>query len=582
MRTTIEVKKFFPPPTTVIADIVLLMLVVSLISFVTWAGAGMFQAFDPPAIEPKIDLDPANLPYYAARSTLRMFIALFCSLLFTLSYGYIAAKSKIGGKVLVPLLDVLQSVPVLGFLSVSISAFLSIFPGHLIGLELASIFAIFTSQVWNMTFSFYYSLVSLSKELAQVADLMRLTRFERFIKLELPSGVIGLVWNGMVSFGGGWFFLAASESISVLNKNYTLPGIGSYVTKAIVEQNLTALAWAVFSISVVIFLVDQVFWKPLVAWSDRFKLDRSSLGDAPTSWVLEVLKASRILKLTRGMNSQIYYYLRRYFRIESSLHSQRRKQRSFRWRWVFVRHQVVLGVLLGISLSLVGQMTLRFIGTEVSFAEFLQCIKYGFFTFARVFTLVVLATIIWTPLGVMIGFNPRLARVIQPFVQFLASFPANFLFPVATLIFIRYGISINWGSMFLMCLGAQWYILFNVIAGAAAVPSELREMASILGLRRWVLWKNLILPAIFPTWVTGAIAASGGAWNASIVSEIVAWGDVTLVGEGLGTYISQATNVGDWPRIVLGVSLMSIFVVMGNRLIWRRLYQISEERYRLG
>lgn len=579
---TRSVSRYFPPfsggSSGILADALVVVLVVILLGIAVRIGVEMLQVFDPPITIPQIDLNPINLPHYTIRSTMRMFIALLCSVIFTILYGSLAAKSKIGSSILVPLLDVLQSVPVLGFLSVSVTWFLAMFPGSLLGLECASIFAIFTSQAWNMTFSFYYSLTSLSKELEQTAALFRLSRIEKFLKVELPSGAIGLVWNGMVSFGGGWFFVAASEAISVINKTYMLPGIGSYVTMAIAAKDVRALCWAVLAITIVLVAVDQFFWSPLVAWSDRFRFDKTGGNDAPTSWFLELLKASHLIKFCRFLSGAVYYKIHSYFL--AHWHITRVKTRS-KFRSSIMRHQLGFGILMGVVICFAMQFVIRFVGQEVSLYEFLLCIFYGFCTFLRVLILVIVSTMIWTPLGVMIGFNPRIAKYIQPLVQFLVCFPANFVFPVATIFFIKYGISLDFGSLVLMSLGAQWYILFNSIAGASMVPNDLREMVTNMRLGLLYKWKHLIGPAIFPTWVTGAVTASGGAWNASIVSEIVYWGNDKLTAHGLGAYVANAAAIGDWPRLFLGVSLMCIFVVSMNRLLWKRLYVLAEERYRL-
>jgi NitT/TauT family transport system permease protein len=539
-------------------------------------GAGALVSFEPPNIVPAIDLDPRNLPYYAGRSTLRMFIALFFSTVFTLVYGYIAAKSRRAERVMIPLLDILQSVPVLGFLSITVTGFIALFPGSLLGLEAASIFAIFTSQVWNMTFSFYQSLRTVPKELDEAATLYQLSGWQRFTKLEVPSATIGLLWNAMMSFGGGWFFVAASEAISVLNQEYTLPGIGSYVAAAIAAENLSALGWALLTISIVIVLVDQLFWRPLVAWSDKFRMEQSASAEAPESWVYDLLQTARIPRL---LGKAITPLKEAVNRLLSRLTPPRstfvvdaaQPQRGDRL------YNTILLIIIGILVAWV----LHFILTTVGLSEVVKTFGLGLLTLLRVTILLLFATVIWTPIGVAIGFNPKLARTLQPVVQFLASFPANFIFPFATLFFIRTNISIEWGSILLMALGAQWYILFNSIAGAQSIPTDLREMADDIGLKGWQRWKKLIIPGIFSAWVTGGVTASGGAWNASIVSEIVAWGSTTLTATGLGTYIAEATTVGDWPRITLGIGMMSLFVVGLNRLLWRRLYQLAEAKYHL-
>ena len=566
----------------VLSDVALLLGAFLMIYGLAKVGSGFFVAFNPPRIQPTVSLDPRNLPYYAARSTLRMFVALGLSVLFTLTYGSAAAKNRYAERVLIPLLDILQSVPVLGFLSVTVTGFIALFPGSLLGLECASIFAIFTGQAWNMAFSFYNSLITLPKELTEAATVFRFSPWRRFIAVEVPASMIGLVWNGMMSFGGGWFFVAASEAISVLNRSYTLPGIGSYVAKAVEARNAPALVWAALTMVTVIVLVDQLFWKPLVAWSAKFRMDRSASGEQAESWVLDLIRSAHLPRLL----GTILHGLRdRAARLIPAPRtplplSKPRQPRPI--SGISANGDTLFGIVLGAVLVAALYFGARFVTTEVSLREVGRASLLGLLTLMRVLLLLVVATVVWTPVGVAIGFSPRLARVLQPVIQVMASFPANFVFPVATVVFLRTGFPINVGAILLMALGTQWYILFNVIAGAMAVPNDLREMAASMRLRGWPLWKNLILPAIFPALVTGAITASGGAWNASIVSEIVSWGNQTLTAQGLGAYIAVATGKGDWPRIVLGVFLMCVFVVGANRLVWRRLYKLAETRYRLG
>ncbi len=568
-----------------LADVTLLLGLFALLYALARVGAGFFVAFNPPNDLPKVSLDVHNLPYYAARSTLRMFIALLLSLVFTLAYGYAAAKNRYAERLLVPMLDILQSVPVLGFLSVTVTGFIAMFPGSLFGLECASIFAIFTSQAWNMTFSFYSSLTTLPRELDEAAKVFRLAPWRRFWTLEVPSSMIGLVWNAMMSFGGGWFFVAASEAISVLNKQYTLPGIGSYVAEAVAQQNLRALGWAILTMVIVIVLVDQLFWRPVVAWSQKFRMDKSGGGELASSWVLNLIQAARLphrlealLEKVRGRPRRPSYTAKLNFDpLEAWLVA--RAKRKFRFR---VNGDIIFGVVIGAAVVAGVYLGAKFVTSEVRLGEIAVAFGLGLLTLIRVLALVALSTVIWTPIGVAIGFSPKLAKVLQPVIQILASFPANFLFPAATILFIRLGLRLDWGCGLLMALGAQWYILFNAIAGAMAVPTDLREMAANMRLPRKALWTKLIIPSIFPAWVTGAVTASGGAWNASIVSEIVSWGHTTLTARGLGAYIANATTVGDWPRIVLGVALMCLFVVSVNRLLWRRLYRLAQSRYRLG
>jgi len=562
-------------PSFGLADGVVILGVLALLALIAHVGSEAMVSFVPPNDSPRISLDPHNLPEYALRSTTRMFIALAASMVFTLVYGSIAAHNKRAERVLVPLLDILQSVPVLGFLSITVTGFIALFPGSLLGLEAASIFAIFTSQVWNMTFSFYQSLRTVPKELLEAASLYRLSRWQRFTKIEAPSAAIPLLWNAMMSFGGGWFFVAASEAISVLNQDYTLPGIGSYVAAAVAAQDLWALGWAIIAMTVIIVLVDQLFWRPLVAWSDKFRMEQSSTGDVPQSWLFDLLKTTRLSKLLAPVTTPA---IDAFDRLMSSLlgpvsQGTTARQSGRPDRMFNLGLLVIVGSLLA--------WLVHFVLNTVGLAEVITAFRLGLYTLFRVTILLIVATVIWTPIGVAIGFNPKLARLLQPFVQFMASFPANFIFPFATLFFVYSHININWGSILLMALGSQWYILFNSIAGAQTIPSDLREMADDIGLKGIQRWKKLIIPGIFSAWVTGGVTASGGAWNASIVSEVVSWGSTTLTAAGLGAYIAEATSHGDWPRIALGIGMMSLFVVGINRVLWRRLYSLAERQYQL-
>ena len=579
------IRRAFPPKYALprspigLPDLVILAGLFVLLYGIAHVGSGFFVAFKPPVMQPKVSLDPANLPYYAARSTLRMFIGLIFSVLFTFAYGYACAKSRRAERVMIPLLDILQSVPVLGFLSVTVTAFIALFPGSLLGLEMASLFAIFTGQVWNMTFSFYHSLITLPKELDEAATVFQFSKWRRFVSVEIPASMIGLVWNGMMSFGGGWFFVAVTEAITVNKQSYTLPGLGSYVAKAVEEKNLHALGFAIVTMIILIVTIDQLFWRPVVAWAEKFRMDKSTASSQATSWVLDLLRSS---KLPRILGKAWRRIQRKLPKFHVKLPQRPTFQISWKKRKQRFNPDVLFGVGVGVVVTGAIALGVHVISTEVPLKEVASVFGLGILTFLRVICLLVFASLVWTPIGVAIGFNPKLARIAQPLVLIFASFPANFLFPAATIIFIRVGLGLNWGSVILMILGAQWYVLFNTIAGAMAVPNDLREMAANMRLKGWPLWRKLILPAIFPAWVTGAITASGGAWNASIVSEVVSWGNKTLKADGIGAYIANATTVGDAPRIVLGVSLMCLFVVATNRVFWRRLYAIAETRYRLG
>ncbi|MEV0248317.1 ABC transporter permease subunit [Nocardia sp. NPDC050712] len=523
-----------------------------------------------------ISTDPGQLPYYAARSLLRMFLALAASIVFTFVFATAAARLRRARAVLLPAFDILQSIPVLGFLSFTVTGFIALFPGSQLGLESASIFAIFTAQVWNMAFSFYASLSAQPPELDEAARALRLSRWQRFWRLDVPSGMIPLVWNGMMSFGGSWFFLVASEAISVHNREYALPGIGSYVAAATAEQDLPEVLLAVGVMVVLVIGVNFLFWRPITAWAERFRMGESKGAEAPRSLVLNLVRRSHIPALLGRLFGPLVAPLDRAMSVfglaEYPLHGSAARRRLGDW---------VFGTLVTAAVAYGGYQVLRYIADSTGFGEVAHAFGLGLLTLLRVLVLVVLASIVWVPIGVWIGLNPKVSRLAQPVVQVLASFPANFLFPLVTAVLVATGISLNWASILLMALGSQWYILFNVIAGASAVPNDLREAATSLRLPRKLWWRKLILPAIFPSYVTGGLTAAGGAWNASIVSEIVEYGPTTLVATGLGAYIAQATSAGDSPRVLIGILVMSVYVVLINRLLWRRLYALAERRYAL-
>ncbi|MGA5700598.1 ABC transporter permease [Peterkaempfera bronchialis] len=524
----------------------------------------------------RVDTDPARLPYDAARSLLRMFAALALSIVFTFAYAYAAAKSRRLERILIPALDILQSVPVLGFLTVAVTGFIALFPGSLLGLECASVFAIFTSQAWNMTFGFYYSLTSLPRELDELSRSFGFTRWMRFWKVEAPAGVIALVWNGMMSFGGGWFFLVASEAISVNNQQYALPGIGSYAGAAIADGDLGKVGWAILAMAVMVIGVNILFWRPLTAWAEKFKNEQSEASEVQHSVVLDLLRRSHWPQLLGRPLRPVGRWLgvagRVFGRDDRALSVDRTRQRTGDLVFAVIAGGLILWGLVDLALYLHDRTGLGVFG---------QPLLLGLATLARVVVLVALATVVWVPIGVKIGFSPRLTRIAQPLVQLLASFPANFLFPLAVWFFLKTGLSINIGGTLLMALGAQWYILFNAIAGAMAIPSDLREAMDDLGVTGWQRWRRLIIPGIFPYYVTGGITASGGAWNASIVSEVVTFGGTALTATGLGAYIAEATEHGDYPHLLAGVAVMSLYVVGLNRLLWRRLYRLAEARYSL-
>jgi NitT/TauT family transport system permease protein len=511
-----------------------------------------------------------------------MLIAFAAALVFTFVYGYIAAKNVHARKVMLPLLDILQSVPVLGFLSVTVTGFLALFPGSLLGVECASIFAIFTAQAWNMTFGFYHSLITIPPELQEAASVYKLNRWQRFSKLELPSSAIGLMWNSMMSFGGGWFFVAQSEAISVLNKNIKLPGLGSYMATAVEAGDGRAALYAIVAMMLTIVAMDQLVWRPLVAWAEKFKLEQTEGKHSPTSWMLNFLRRSYLLEwLADHLGRAMGRFSEQASVVGSDIANRISGQMPTPLK-LSLRVAAWLAALAGLGWLIVSALDIaRQIRTEMTGTEMLRVLWLGVLTLARVAAMSVLATLIWTPIGVWIGLRPRVARIAQPLAQIAASFPVNMTFPFIVGFFIATHTSIDVGSVLLMALGTQWYILFNVTAGAMAIPSDLREAAALFGLRSWRLWKTLIIPAIFPFWVTGALTATGGAWNASIVAEVASWGDQKLVADGLGAYIAQVTEKGDQPAIYFSILVMALFVVVINRVLWRRLYDLAERRFKL-
>ena len=555
-------------------DAVALVLVLAILILL---GSGARQMVSPFVIaqQPTISLSPAVLPGYALRTTMRMLAALVASLVFTFTYATAAGKSRRAEMVLIPLLDVLQSVPVLGYLSFTVVFFVSLFPGTSLGPELAAIFAVFTAQAWNMAFSFYQALRTIPSDLDEASRSFRLSAWQRFWRIEVPFGMPGLIWNTMMSMSGGWFFVVASEAISVGTIQIALPGIGSYIALAIKERDLAAVGWAIVAMTFTILIYDQLLFRPLVAWADKFRFEQTAAQTVPRSWLLDLFHETRSL---RRLGEPI----------ETALHSIVRARLSFlpvTHRRASKRQQRIGDVAwyatIVAALWYIGRGLVRFAAPTLSWSDVMIAAANGGLTLLRVVILIVLASLIWVPIGVAVGLRPKLAEKVQPVAQFLAAFPANLLFPFAVFMIVRFSLAPKIWLTPLMILGTQWYILFNVIAGASAFPSDFREAAASFRVRGWRWWREVMLPGIFPYYVTGAITASGGCWNASIVSEAVAWGPTRLSGSGLGAYIAQMTEAGDFPRIALGVAVMSVLVIVMNRLLWRPLYAFAERRTRL-
>jgi NitT/TauT family transport system permease protein len=541
-------------------------------------GAGGLTAPLPPSNQATVTLDYANLPYYALRTTLRMFMAIAASLVFTFTYATIAAKSKRAEIVLIPLLDILQSVPILGFLSFTVTFFLGLFPGSTLGAECAAVFAIFTSQAWNMAFSFYQSLRTVPADLDEVTRGFRLSGWQRFWQLEAPFAMPGLIWNTMMSMSGGWFFVVASEAITVGDTTIKLPGIGSYLAVAIDQKRIDAVIAAIVAVLVVIILYDQLLFRPVVAWAGKFRVELSAAQTIESSWVLRLFRRTRLLRMLIDTIADAFHSFA-LWRLDFSLPSMPQGSRGeFLGRVIDVIWFLIVGAATLWALWLI----IEYVQATLTWADFWQAVEYTLFTMLRVVALMVLASLFWVPIGVWIGLRPRIAEKVQPLAQFLAAFPANVLFPIAVVAILHFQLDPDIWLSFLIVFGTQWYIVFNVIAGAAAFPNDLREAATNLRIRGKDWWLKVMLPGIFPYYVTGAITASGGSWNASIVAEYVKWGNDKVAAHGIGAYIAQATESGDYPRIVLGVAVMSVCVVLYNRLFWRPLFGFAERRLRIS
>ena len=558
-------------------DAVALVLVIGAMVLIVYGGEQTtlpLSALDTTSVS----LDPANLPLYALRTTMRMLLAIVCSIIFTFIYAALAAKSRRAEMVLIPLLDILQSVPILGFLTFTVVLLLNMFTRQVLGAELACVFAIFTSQAWNMTFSMYQSMRNVPKDLDEASQSFHLSGWQRFWRLDVPFAMPGLIWNTMMSMSGGWFFVVASEAITVGDTTVTLPGIGSYVALSIKQQNLPAIGYAILAMFLVILAYDQLLFRPVVAWADKFRFEQTASATAPTSWMLDLFRRTRALRA-------LTYPFAALNKAISNLHIALPSQLRTAARGSGQPSRVVDALWFALIIASAGYAAWKiyaYLSATLGPSDVLSAVGYGLVTLTRVVVLIALATLIWVPVGVWIGLRPKLAERIQPLAQFFAAFPANLAFPVFVVVIVRYGLNPDVWLSPLMILGTQWYILFNVIAGASAFPTDLREAAGSFHLKGWRWWIKVILPGIFPYYITGAITASGGSWTASIVAEVASWGDTHLTATGLGAYIATATEAGDFPRVVLGIAIMCVLVTLFNRLLWRPLYAFGERRLRLG
>jgi NitT/TauT family transport system permease protein len=558
-----------------IYDIVVFILIAGAFVLIAHGAHEMHGSLHGLNVAP-ITLDPRNLPEYALRTTVRMFAAIIASLIFTFVIATLAAKSRKAELVIIPALDILQSVPVLGFLTFTVTFFLGLFPGNVLGAECAAIFAIFTAQAWNMCFSFYQSLRTVPSDLDECCRHFRLSPWLRFWRLEVPFAAPGLIWNTMMSMSGGWFFVVASEAITVGDTTVTLPGIGSWIALAIEREDLGAIALAVGTMAIVILAYDQFVFRPIIAWADKFKFEQTAAQERPHSWVYDLMRRTKVLRRLTAPVARLGDYF-------STLRlplPQRPRKTLPPW-FDRATNLVWLGVVLAAT-AYAAWIIIEYVHSTLGLHEILTAIGLGMLTLIRVVILIAIASAVWVPIGVWIGLRPWAAERVQPIAQFLAAFPANVLFPIAVVAIVQLALNPNIWLSPLMVLGTQWYILFNVIAGASAFPTDLREAATLYRLRSPQWWRKVILPGILPYYVTGALTATGGSWNASIVAEVASWGQIKLQAQGIGAYIADATDAGDYHRVVLGIAIMSIFVIATNRILWRPLYRIAEERYRIN
>lgn len=524
-----------------------------------------------------ISLSISHLPGYALQTVMRMLIALLCSLLFTFTVATLAAKNKHAEKIIIPIIDILQSIPVLGFLSITTVGFIELFPGSMWGPECASIFAIFTSQVWNIALSFYQSLRTVPDDLKEAAAMFHLSGWQRFWRIEVPFAMPGLLWNIMLSMSASWFFVVASEAFTISNQNISLPGIGSYIATAIAQANIHAVIYAIFTMFLVILLYDQLLFRPLVRWAEKFKSEQTGSETTTQAWSVKLFRRSHLLRYVKVL---VHAFVDKW--VTFPLFNRQEKKPSLMQNPMVARRMVIVWyVVLVTTLTGAAILLARFIYTNISLADFRHVLFLGSISTLRVFATVIVSTIIWLPIGVWIGLKPRVAQIAQPIVQFLAAFPTYVLFPVVVIMILRYHLNVEIWVTPLMLLGTQWYILFNVIAGAAAIPKDLRQAAANFGVTGWLWWRRLILPGIFPYYITGAITAAGNAWNTTVAAEVVSWGQTTLRATGLGAYIAEFAASGNFTNLALGIGVMSLIVLTFNHLLWRPLYTLSKSRYQL-
>ena len=583
--------KFFIAPN--IWDLIVLTIVFGVLAIIAWGAGQMITPYQL-GQEIPISLELKFLPEYTIKTVLRMLIAMVFSLLFTFTVAPLAAKNRGASKIILSFIDIMQSIPVLGLLSITVVGFIKLFPNSMLGPESASIFAVFTAQVWNITMSLYQSLRTVPINLQEAASMYQLSSWQRFWCIEVPFGTQGLLWNCMMSMSAGWFFVVLSETIMVANQNIALPGIGSYISKAIAEENFIAIWYSIAAMFLVILLYDQLLFRPLLAWSNKFTIDVEENSPPNQSWFLNLLAKTLILKkieiifglLLDLFINRLNIILKKINILlqnksinpdNSLLHLTPHYKNFYKifYKIFYLLWRTLITFIVCCSLYFLT----KFIIEAINLAEILYVFFLGFITAIKVVILIILASLIWIPIGVWIGLNKRASLILQPIIQCLAAFPANFFYPIVIILIMKYSLNKNIYTAPLMILGTQWYILFNVIAAMNAIPKEIFLTTQMLRLKGILWWKKVILPAIFPFYVTGAMTAAGGCWNASIVAEFVKWGDNTIISLGLGSYITEQTNSGDFRRLALGISIMCIYVMLFNKLVWRKLYQLASSRF---
>lgn len=555
-----------------LVDIVVMIFILGIISLAISIASGWNRE----GYEFEINLNPIYLPWYSAQSIFRMCVAYILSLTFSIWYGYTASKSRLHSSIMIPLLDIMQSIPVLSFMPAFTLAMINLFPGKRLGVELASIFLIFTGQVWNLTFSYYHSISTIPRELKEVAYVFGFNKFSKFLRIDLPYSIIGLIWNSMMSVAGGWFFLMACEMFTLGDKSFRLPGIGSYIQVAAMKGSIKHVLYGIATMIITIVVLDFIVWQPLVIWSQRFKYEKINEETEIKSYIYELLGKS---KLAHIIGESIYFMITKIERFSYKVGKHKKKVE--RTDAITVVLRVVISTVFAISVGFIISKLYIAIEAirELSYTHYITLLKATLFSLLRVIISILIA-LIWTlPVGVFIGMNPQVAARLQSIVQILSSIPATAIFPIIVLIVIKLNLPIDIASISLMLLGTQWYLLFNIIAGASSIPKDLIEVYKLFEIKGFKKWKTLIIPAISPYLLTGLITASGGAWNATIVSEYINYHGKTMKTLGLGAIITESAESADFKMLFLSTATMALVVVTINTFVWKRLFKIIKTKF---